>query len=220
MQLIVTLMKCYLFILIYVNRANNIGEQRDQGLISASQNPNNKKKDGKQQDYKLKDEALFFDDLEDNDNSSENDVDYQPTSRRVGAATTTTTTSNKRKTTTDIPNIMASMSSSKKEGINVEYNSSTRKSGSSCRDDLELWEYEDRVGLWIESGVSNMVSLPYPSEVLPGEARFPGGLTIPAWINNRLFPYQRSALRWLWELYKQKSGSILGDEMGLVGIFC
>lgn len=96
----------------------------------------------------------------------------------------------------------------------------TRTIRSCCKDDLELWEYEDRVNTWIESGVSNMVSLPehQPSSELPGKVFFPGGLTIPAWMNNRLFSYQRSALRWLWELYKQKSGSILGDEMGLVRI--
>lgn len=70
---------------------------------------------------------------------------------------------------------------------------------------------------WIESGVSRMITLPEQNaqEIPPGKVCFPGGLTIPAWMNNRLFSYQRCALRWLWELHKQQSGSILGDEMGL-----
>jgi hypothetical protein len=129
----------------------------------------------------------------------------------------------KRKTVTDLSEkVLSSASTPSAKKItanNVEnVSNSTRTVSSCCKDDLELWEYEDRVNIWIEHGVSNMVSLPeqQPSSELPGKVVFPGGLTIPAWINNRLFPYQRSALRWLWELYKQKSGSILGDEMGLV----
>ena len=29
------------------------------------------------------------------------------------------------------------------------------------------------------------------------------------------FRYQRVGVRWLWELYSEKCGGILGDEMGL-----
>jgi len=34
-------------------------------------------------------------------------------------------------------------------------------------------------------------------------------------ISAQLFPYQRDAMTWFWNLYKQGTGGILGDEMGL-----
>ena len=54
-----------------------------------------------------------------------------------------------------------------------------------------------------------------PDEKPPGIAFYPPGLVIPSWINNRLFPYQRTGLKWMYELFKQESGGIVGDEMGL-----
>jgi DNA excision repair protein ERCC-6 len=42
-----------------------------------------------------------------------------------------------------------------------------------------------------------------------------GGLKLPGDIHTSLFDYQKSAVRWFWELHTQKVGGILGDEMGL-----
>lgn len=42
-----------------------------------------------------------------------------------------------------------------------------------------------------------------------------GGLRIPAKIYNKLFDYQKTGVKWLWELHCQKAGGIIGDEMGL-----
>ncbi|VDN97710.1 unnamed protein product [Rodentolepis nana] len=42
-----------------------------------------------------------------------------------------------------------------------------------------------------------------------------GGLRIPADIWNRLYPYQREGVTWLWGLHRHGVGGILGDEMGL-----
>ncbi len=86
---------------------------------------------------------------------------------------------------------------------------------------LDDWDedfYEDRVEEWIEVGLENMEIMKEQdtTENPPGEAFFEGGLVIPAWVNNRLFPYQRTGLQWMWELHLQQSGGILGDEMGLV----
>ena len=53
------------------------------------------------------------------------------------------------------------------------------------------------------------------NEAPPGEAIYDCGLVVPAWINNRLFPYQRTGVQWMWELHRQQSGGVLGDEMGL-----
>jgi SNF2 family DNA or RNA helicase len=41
------------------------------------------------------------------------------------------------------------------------------------------------------------------------------GLRLQRFIYERLFPYQREALSWLWSLHVQGTGGILGDEMGL-----
>lgn len=42
-----------------------------------------------------------------------------------------------------------------------------------------------------------------------------GGLRVPGDIYPSLFDYQKTGVRWLWELYSQKVGGIVGDEMGL-----
>ncbi len=48
-----------------------------------------------------------------------------------------------------------------------------------------------------------------------GPLELPGGFKLPARINRKLYWYQRTGVRWLWELYRQGAGGILGDEMGL-----
>ncbi|GAX81674.1 hypothetical protein CEUSTIGMA_g9102.t1 [Chlamydomonas eustigma] len=45
--------------------------------------------------------------------------------------------------------------------------------------------------------------------------KFDGGFKIPTYLYSRLFPYQQTAVKWLWELRNQRTGGILGDEMGL-----
>lgn len=45
--------------------------------------------------------------------------------------------------------------------------------------------------------------------------KFEGGYKVPLRLYSNLFPYQRTCLNWLWELYCQKKGGIVGDEMGL-----
>lgn len=42
-----------------------------------------------------------------------------------------------------------------------------------------------------------------------------GGLKIPAQIYEKLFDYQKTGVKWMWELHCQKAGGIIGDEMGL-----
>ncbi|EDN05048.1 DNA repair and recombination protein RAD26 [Histoplasma capsulatum] len=42
-----------------------------------------------------------------------------------------------------------------------------------------------------------------------------GGFRIPGDIYPYLFDYQKTGVQWLWELYQQKVGGIIGDEMGL-----
>ncbi|XP_013385583.1 DNA excision repair protein ERCC-6-like [Lingula anatina] len=44
---------------------------------------------------------------------------------------------------------------------------------------------------------------------------FDGGLKVPGQIWSKLYNYQRTGVRWLWELHCQEAGGIIGDEMGL-----
>ncbi|KAH6595819.1 hypothetical protein BASA50_005546 [Batrachochytrium salamandrivorans] len=52
-------------------------------------------------------------------------------------------------------------------------------------------------------------SIVYDDEELQGGYRIPGD------VYSHLFPYQRTCVKWLWELYCQEVGGLIGDEMGL-----
>ena len=94
---------------------------------------------------------------------------------------------------------------------------SSRRSKSEPLDDWYEEDYEDRVDDWIENGLERMPMMTERdvNEIPPGEEEYDGGLIVPAWINDRLFPYQRTGLQWMWELHRQQCGGMLGDEMGL-----
>jgi len=47
------------------------------------------------------------------------------------------------------------------------------------------------------------------------DAEFDRGYQIPGDIYPSLFDYQKTGVQWLWELYSQQVGGIIGDEMGL-----
>jgi hypothetical protein len=85
-------------------------------------------------------------------------------------------------------------------------------------DDWNAHDYDDRVDDWLEFGLDRMKILRERDvdEVVPGAVEYDGGLLVPAWINNRLFAYQRQGLECLWSWHLQKTGGIIGDEMGLV----
>ncbi len=90
-------------------------------------------------------------------------------------------------------------------------------------DDFEEDDYEDRVDDWIINGIKNMRQMKEQDddEQKPGAVRFPGGLNIPAWVNDRLFGYQRTALRWMWELRLQGAGGIVGKCVMFMNLqFC
>ncbi|KAK8405352.1 hypothetical protein O3P69_001714 [Scylla paramamosain] len=48
-----------------------------------------------------------------------------------------------------------------------------------------------------------------------GYEQFTGGYKVPLLVWNKLYKYQKTCVRWLWELHSQGCGGILGDEMGL-----
>ncbi|KAH3872046.1 hypothetical protein DPMN_035259 [Dreissena polymorpha] len=47
------------------------------------------------------------------------------------------------------------------------------------------------------------------------DEEFDGGLKVPGRIWSKLFKYQKTCVKWLWELHCQQAGGIVGDEMGL-----
>ena len=54
--------------------------------------------------------------------------------------------------------------------------------------------------------------MPHPTRP---DAVLEGGFKIPGDIYPSLFEYQKTGVQWLWELYSQSVGGIVGDEMGL-----
>jgi len=70
---------------------------------------------------------------------------------------------------------------------------------------------------WCEEGGARPLPLAVPAPPRParGDARFDGGFLCPASAWGRLLPYQRTGVRWLWELHAARAGGILADEMGL-----
>ncbi|KAI4153615.1 MAG: hypothetical protein L6R39_001536 [Caloplaca ligustica] len=54
--------------------------------------------------------------------------------------------------------------------------------------------------------------LPHPTR---SDTVFDGGYRIPGDVYPSLFNYQKTGVQWLWELYSQQVGGIVGDEMGL-----
>ncbi|KAJ3376423.1 hypothetical protein HDU92_000375, partial [Lobulomyces angularis] len=47
------------------------------------------------------------------------------------------------------------------------------------------------------------------------DVKFEGNFSIPGTLHAALFDYQITCIKWLWELYSQEIGGIVGDEMGL-----
>ncbi|XP_059482382.1 DNA excision repair protein ERCC-6-like [Neocloeon triangulifer] len=79
------------------------------------------------------------------------------------------------------------------------------KRKSMALDDGSLEDYEARVSLWREQGGCEEEEL----------HKLDGYLEIPMSIWNKLYKYQQVGVQWMWELYQNGSGGVLGDEMGL-----
>ncbi|CAN6658870.1 DNA repair and recombination protein Rad26p [Trichomonascus vanleenenianus] len=94
-------------------------------------------------------------------------------------------------------------------------------------DDGDEELYQQRLAMWIRkrkayresinpdaaaAETGNEWEIPHPKE---SDAVLDGKFKIPGDIYPSLFDYQRTGVQWLWELYSQKVGGIIGDEMGL-----
>uniref|UniRef100_A0A673T3G5 ERCC excision repair 6, chromatin remodeling factor n=1 Tax=Suricata suricatta TaxID=37032 RepID=A0A673T3G5_SURSU len=84
-----------------------------------------------------------------------------------------------------------------------------------CRDDGDEDYYKQRLRRWNKLRLwdkEKCLKLEGDSE--ESDAEF-DDFKIPGFLFKKLFKYQQTGVRWLWELHCQQAGGILGDEMGL-----
>lgn len=88
-------------------------------------------------------------------------------------------------------------------------------------DDGNIDDYVARIERWKEDRLKQKHAKILRGEDLDSEEEeegyeeFDGGYKVPLTIWNKLYKYQRTCVKWLWELHTQGCGGILGDEMGL-----
>nr|XP_009933983.1 PREDICTED: DNA excision repair protein ERCC-6 [Opisthocomus hoazin] len=83
------------------------------------------------------------------------------------------------------------------------------------RDDGDEDYYKQRIRRWQKERLKDKEH--QTSEELSEESdtEFEEGFKVPGFLFKKLFKYQQTGVRWLWELHCQQAGGILGDEMGL-----
>ncbi|XP_041116989.1 DNA excision repair protein ERCC-6 isoform X2 [Polyodon spathula] len=86
-----------------------------------------------------------------------------------------------------------------------------------CKDDGNIELYKQRIRRWkrqrLREKEERRVAGEEDSE--DSDAEFDEGFKVPGFLWKKLFKYQQTGVRWLWELHCQQAGGILGDEMGL-----
>ena len=104
-----------------------------------------------------------------------------------------------------------------------EFNQYTKKEKiKKNKDDGNIDNYLTRIEKWKKERIKRKHEKILRDEDLDSEDEeencyelFEGGYKIPLSIWKKLYKYQKTCVRWLWELHSQGSGGILGDEMGL-----
>ncbi|XP_061084814.1 DNA excision repair protein ERCC-6 [Conger conger] len=87
-----------------------------------------------------------------------------------------------------------------------------------CKDDGDLEYYKQRIRRWRRQRLKEKERRREAGEEEESEdsdAEFDEGFKVPGFLWKKLFKYQQTGVRWLWELHCQQAGGILGDEMGL-----
>ena len=81
-------------------------------------------------------------------------------------------------------------------------------------DDWSEERYEARVDqAMLERAQQVAAALQDTGEDLTKSIELDGGFKVPMFVYSRLYDYQRTGVKWLWELYCQRAGGIVGDEM-------
>uniref|UniRef100_A0A8C0X322 DNA excision repair protein ERCC-6 n=1 Tax=Castor canadensis TaxID=51338 RepID=A0A8C0X322_CASCN len=85
-----------------------------------------------------------------------------------------------------------------------------------CRDDGDEDFYKQRLRKWNKLRLQDKEKcLKLEDDSEESDAEFDEGFKVPGFLFKKLFKYQQTGVRWLWELHCQQAGGILGDEMGL-----
>ncbi|KAI9031602.1 SNF2 family N-terminal domain-containing protein [Phycomyces nitens] len=77
---------------------------------------------------------------------------------------------------------------------------------------MSLKEFQEGVDSQPDLDPNTEIYQPHPAYE---DAYFDNRMRVPGELWNMLFDYQKTCIRWLWELHCQEVGGIIGDEMGL-----
>ncbi|XP_018539725.1 DNA excision repair protein ERCC-6 isoform X2 [Lates calcarifer] len=86
-----------------------------------------------------------------------------------------------------------------------------------CKDDGDVEYYRQRIRRWKRQRLREREEKRERGEELSddSDAEFDEGFKVPGFLWKKLYKYQQTGVRWMWELHCQQAGGILGDEMGL-----
>ncbi|KAL0964148.1 hypothetical protein UPYG_G00319780 [Umbra pygmaea] len=105
------------------------------------------------------------------------------------------------------------LDSSEEDECSAKKGKESRKS----KDDGDVEFYKQRIRKWRRQRLKEREEKREKGEEESEEsdAEFDEGFKVPGFLWKKLFKYQQTGVRWLWELHCQQAGGILGDEMGL-----
>ncbi|XP_061693616.1 DNA excision repair protein ERCC-6 [Syngnathoides biaculeatus] len=85
------------------------------------------------------------------------------------------------------------------------------------KDDGDVEYYRKRIRRWKRQRLQEREQRREGGQELTddSDAEFDEGFKVPGFLWKKLYKYQQTGVRWLWELHCQQAGGILGDEMGL-----
>ncbi|NXE16402.1 ERCC6 protein, partial [Lophotis ruficrista] len=83
------------------------------------------------------------------------------------------------------------------------------------RDDGDEDYYKQRLRNWQKERLKDKEHQTAEELSEESDTEFEEGFKVPGFLFKKLFKYQQTGVRWLWELHCQQAGGILGDEMGL-----
>uniref|UniRef100_A0A3Q1HJS9 DNA excision repair protein ERCC-6 n=1 Tax=Acanthochromis polyacanthus TaxID=80966 RepID=A0A3Q1HJS9_9TELE len=85
------------------------------------------------------------------------------------------------------------------------------------KDDGDVEYYRQRIRKWKRQRLREREEKRERGEELTddSDAEFDEGFKVPGFLWKKLYKYQQTGVRWMWELHCQQAGGILGDEMGL-----
>ncbi|NXN29647.1 ERCC6 protein, partial [Nycticryphes semicollaris] len=83
------------------------------------------------------------------------------------------------------------------------------------RDDGDEDYYKQRLRRWQKERLKDKDQQAAQDLSEESDTEFEEGFKVPGFLFKKLFKYQQTGVRWLWELHCQQAGGILGDEMGL-----